>query len=206
MGTGGNRIGGGWVMRSLLIAGASLGLAVLAGCGTPGDGTSLGERLVLGGTSVPPPLPAQSEDVYCPRIRIPEGGAAIQAFSGGRIGDASGLRNQVSLGELARECVGNPDGTTVVKIGVQGHVLLGAGGSAGHYDAPVHILVKDGDKVIANRARRAGVSIPAGESQASFSFVEEGIVVPAASAQSFTIEVGLGGSAPAAGAGRAKKR
>jgi len=185
--------------------GVSLGLAALGGCGTPGEGGStLGNMLLFAGPTVPPPLPEQTEDVYCPKVTVTPGGSAIQAYSGGRVGDASGLRSQISLGQLARECVGQPDGTTLVKVGVEGRALLGTSGSAGRYDVPVYIIVKSGDAVFAKRSRRASIAIPAGETQGSFVVVEEGIVVPAAEAQGFTIEVGLGGG-PAAEGRRARR-
>jgi hypothetical protein len=44
--------------------------------------------------------------------------------------------------------------------------------------------------------------VPPGETQGSFSFVEEGIVVPARDASVFEIEVGLG----AANAGPSRRR
>ena len=111
------------------------------------------------------------------------------------------LRSQIALGEIARECVGQPDGSTLVRVGVEGRALLGAGGSAGRYDVPVHIVVKGGSTVFANRSRRVAAAIPAGQTQATFSVVEEGIVVPAANANSFEIEVGLGTRAARAGGG-----
>ncbi|QFU15805.1 hypothetical protein [Microvirga thermotolerans] len=178
---------------------AALGLAALGGCGAPGDGgTSLGNMVLFAGPSVPPPQKKVVEDVYCPPVDIMEGGSAIQAFAGGRVGEQSGLRSQIAISNLARECLGQPDGSTVVKVGVEGRALLGAGGTAGRYDVPVQIVVKRGSTVIANRSRRVSVAIPAGDTQGTFAIVEEGIVVPAADATAFEIEVGLGGSgAPA---------
>jgi hypothetical protein len=179
---------------------AVLGLTALTGCGASGEGgSSLGNMVLFAGPTVPPPVSRQTEDVYCPTITVTEGGSAIQAYSGGRVGDASGLRSQIALGELARECLGQPDGSTLVKVGVEGRALLGAGGSAGRYDVPVHIVVKRGSTVIANRSRRMAVAIPAGQTQATFSVIEDGIVVPAGDSQAFEIEVGLGGRAATAG-------
>jgi hypothetical protein len=115
------------------------------------------------------------------------------------VGDGGALRSQIALGQIARECVGNPDGTTLVRVGVEGRALLGVGGSPGRYDVPVHIVVKSGSTVIANRSRRLSIAIPQGDTQGSFSIVEEGILVPARDASVFEIEVALGsgGKAPA---------
>ena len=81
----------------------------------------------------------------------------------------------------------------------------GAGGSPGRYDVPVNILVKSDSTTIASRSRRMSVVIPAGDTQGSFTFVEEGIVVPARDASVFEIEVGLG-SGNAAAAPRRRTR
>jgi hypothetical protein len=81
-----------------------------------------------------------------------------------------------------------------VRVGVEGRALLGAGGGgAGRYTVPVRIVVKTGSRVIAERVRQATVAIPAGDTQGSFTLVEEGLVVSPADAGSFEIEVGLGG-------------
>lgn len=168
---------------------AMLGLLGIAGCGAPGEGgSSLGSALLLAGTTVPPAQAAAVDDVYCPPVIISDGGSAIQTRG-----------TQITLGQLARECAGQPDGSTLVKIGVEGRALLGTGGSAGRFDVPVQIVVKDRSAVFANRTRRVSVAIPAGDAQGSFTVVEGNIVVPAASANSFEIEVGLGTRAIAGG-------
>jgi hypothetical protein len=185
--------------RKAGLALAVLGVSALAGCSSPGSGgSSVGNMVLFAGPTVPPPAKTAIEDVYCPSVDIPEGGSSIQAFSGGRVGDQGALRSQIALGQIARECVGSPDGTTTVRVGVEGRALLGAGGSPGRYDVPVHILVKSGSTTIASRSRRMSVVIPSGDTQGSFSFVEEGIVVPARDASVFEIEVGLSGGNAAA--------
>lgn len=183
-----------------------LGVSAMAGCSSPGEGGStLGNMVLFAGPTVPPPAKTIIEDVYCPSVDIAEGGSSIQSFAGGRVGDPAGLRSQIALGQIARECVGRPDGTTVVKIGVEGRVLLGAGGASGRYDVPVNIVVKSGSTVIANRSRRVAVSVPAGDTQGTFQVIEEGIVVPAADASIFEIEVGLGGAGAPAASRRARR-
>jgi len=172
---------------------AVLGLSALAGCGAPGEGGfGMGDMLLTAGTTLPPAQTAEIRDVYCPPVSIVDGGSAIQVRGGG---DAGSVRSQVALGEVARECVGQPDGSTLVKVGVEARALLGVGGAAGRYDVPMQIVVKDGSTVFANRSRRVAAAIPAGQAQTTVSVIEEGIVVPAASANSFEIEVGLGGRA-----------
>lgn len=180
-------------------AGLALVLLGLAGCSTSGESSmGVGEMLLTGGATRPPPQQVALEDVYCPPVTIVEGGSAIQVYAGGRAGDASALRSQVSISNLARECLGQPDGSTLVKVGVEGRALLGMGGGAGgRFNVPVQIVVKGSAGPIANRSRQTSVAIPSGDTQASFSVIEGGIVVPAAYANTFNIEVGLGGRAAA---------
>jgi hypothetical protein len=175
---------------------AVLGLAGLAGCSSSGESSmGVGDMLLTGGATRPPPQQVAVEDVYCPTVTVMDGGSAIQVYAGGRAGDASALRSQVSISELARECRGQPDGSTLVRVGVEGRALLGVGGGAGRFNVPVQIVVKGAPGVIANRSRQTSVAIPSGDTQASFTVIENGIVVPAAYANSFEIEVGLGGRA-----------
>ncbi|WP_262296196.1 hypothetical protein [Microvirga sesbaniae] len=177
---------------------AVAGLVALAGCGAPGGGGfGMGDMLLTAGTTQAPAQArtVQLDDVYCPAVEVVDGGSAIQVRGGG---EAGSVRSQISLGDLARECIGQPDGSTLVKVGIEARALIGVGGSAGRYDIPVHIVVKDGSTVFANRSRRVAAAIPAGQTQTTVSVVEEGIVVPASSANDFEIEVGLGG-APARG-------
>ncbi len=170
---------------------AALGLSALTGCNSAGGGGfGVGDMLLTAGST---PVQAQAlvnRDVFCPTIEVVDGGSVLQVRGGG---DAGSVRSQLALGELARECIGQTDGSTLVKVGVEARALLGVGGSSGRYDIPVHIVVKDGSTVFADRTRRVAAAIPAGQTQANVSVIEDGIVVPAAYANSFEIEVGLGG-------------
>jgi hypothetical protein len=171
--------------RCAALAAIGAVMAGAAGCaGVSGDqDLSPFARAVLAGTTVPAPMALPNEVSYCPPISISEGGSLIQ-----------NPRMAVSLGEVARECTVGPNGSTIVKVGVEGRLVLGTG-SGGRHDIPIRIAVTQGTTVLVNRARRASVALPAGETFASFAVVEEGILVPASAAQDFDIEVGLGGGA-----------
>jgi len=179
------------------LAGACLlGLAVAG----PAAAQGIGDRLrdIFGFGNAPEPAASQTYEVLnCPRVDVAEGAAALRTYAGGRAGTPETLRSQLTITNVARECIGQPDGTIVLKVGVEGRALIGPAGAAGRFDAPVRIVVKRGDRVFANRFRRIPVSVPPGEGHASFVTVEEGIVVP--SGADFDIEVGLGagqGEAP----------
>lgn len=150
----------------------------------------------------PSPPPASGalplDEIPCPQVDVSEGGAAITAFAGGRVGEQGAMRNQISLVNFARECRPRPDGSVVVKVGVQGRALLGPGGSPGTFATSVHFAVKVGDRMIMDRVQRVSVTVPAGETQGSFTVVQDGLMVPAKDATEFEIEVGLGAGARAA--------
>jgi hypothetical protein len=153
--------------------------------------------MLIAGTAAPAPVaraaaPASTPgvgDPNCPRVGVLEGGGTLQVRSG-----------VVSLGDLARECNERSDGSLVIKVGVQGRIVLGAAAAGGRFDVPVRFVVSDGaGNVIASRVQRAAVAIPAGEGNALFAVVEDGIVVPPSAAETFEIDIGLGaGPAPAA--------
>ena len=146
--------------------------------------------LRYGGLTAPPAAPSPSDDAYCPAVGIIEGGSAMQAFSGGRTGDANALRHQISIAQVARECTAQENGAILVKVGIEGRALVGPAGSAGRFDSPVTFVIKRGDRVVAAKTQRVAVAIPPGETQASFIAVENGLVVPPGTGE-YEIEVGL---------------
>src|SRR5215212_4966606 len=159
------------------------GLLSLALCIEPasaqGISDTLRNLLRYGSTTEPPAAPQAGIEVEdCPRVDVTEGGAALRTYAGGRTGSPEALRSQLTISNVARECIGRPDGSIVVKVGVEGRALIGPAGAAGRFDVPVRFVVKQGNQTYANRVRRVPVTVPAGEAQASFVAVEDGMVVP----------------------------
>ncbi len=174
---------------------AALSLALLAGC----NATSVRDSVLsgrFGAAAGGPDGPKVEAAAYCPPVDVAEGGAAIRAQAG------ESVRYQIALGDLARECTPQADGSVLVRVGVEGRALLGAGGGGGRVDAPVRVQIKQGSTVLATRARRVAVAIPSGSLQGAFAVVEEGFVVPPQYAESYEIEVALAG---APGPGRARR-
>lgn len=175
-------------------------LAFVGPAAAQGFGETLSNLFKFGGTTVPPAAPRPTDDVFCPWVGVIEGGAAVRAYTGGKIGDPSSLRHQISVGQVARECVEQPDGSIMVKVGVEARALLGPAGSAGRYDVPVTVVVKRGDRVLASRTQRLSVSVPQGDTQGSAVVVQDGLLVPPKTGE-YEIDVGLvagtGGERPA---------
>lgn len=171
-----------------------------------GAGSTLRNMLLYGGTTVPPVAAKPAvEAADCPPVTVAEGGAALRTVGGGST-DAEAVRTQISIANVARECIERPDGATIVKVGVEGRALLGPGGSANRFDVPLRIVLKSGDRVLVTRLARTSVSIPPGRYEQTFVMVESDLVVPPGTGD-FDIEIGLGaGGKPAASAGPRKRR
>jgi hypothetical protein len=180
----------------LVAAACAAGVAVSGSASAQGIGDTLSNLFKFGGTTVPKEAPRETGDVYCPTVGIVEGGAALRAYTGGKVGEPSALRHQISIGQLARECVEQPDGSIMIKVGVEGRALLGPAGAAGRFDAPVTFVVKRGDRILASRTQRISVAVPAGDTQASFVTIQDGLVVPPNTGE-YEIDVGLTGGAGA---------
>lgn len=186
-----------WLALPLLCLG-------LAGCGSGSSGGSTALNVLMFQSTTPPPaeqLPREDDvdaTLVCPEVIISDGGAAIRAQSGQ---DSSGLRYQISITNVARECTATGNGTFRLKVGVEGRVLLGPAGSPGSYGATLTTTVMRGTSVLGKRSARVGASIPSGQGGADFTHVEEGIMVPAGKGD-VEIFVGLGGGGPATPARR----
>jgi hypothetical protein len=172
-------------------------LAMSYGSASAVDGVSDLFRSFFYGGSVPPSGPGLASEIACPAVTIAPGGAAINSYAGGRAGGPETLRSQISITDVARECIGRPDGPITVKVGVEGRALIGPGGSSGRFEAPVRFAIKQGEKVLVSTSRRASVALAPGQTQGTFIVVEETLVVPPG-AGDFDIEVGLGGAGAAA--------
>jgi hypothetical protein len=174
---------------ALVLAASALG-ACGATPGAEGGGNPLLNIVRYGGPTVPPPMSQARVDAPCPQVDVIVGGAAIRSYAGSP-GDNRALRSQISLGNLARECVWTEDGFYEIKVGVEGRVLLGPRGAPGRFDAPLRIVVRNNNQVFDSRQVRASATVAPGQTQANFLVVEENLRVPATVGRNYLIEVGL---------------
>ena len=171
-----------------LSACTSLGLAESSG------GSALANLVKYGSVTEPPIAERPPEEAPdCPPVLVAAGRAALKSGT-----------SQVSVANVARECIERPNGAVAVKVGIEGRALLGPGSGSARFDVPVTIVLKRGETVLASRVKRVAVSIPAGQAQASFVVVEGGLIVPPGTGE-FDIEIGLGGSTPAASPSRPRR-
>jgi hypothetical protein len=163
------------------LAGCGGGIPGLSGDPTPGPaggggGNPLSNLLLYGGTTVPPAQAPREERQYtCPAIDVLEGTAAYR--QGRADGSASAVTFQASLGRFARECAFSGSQVSI-RVGVEGRLLIGAQGRPGTFSVPVRVVVKRRQEIVTQRFARVQVTVPASDTQADFTHVEENIVLP----------------------------
>ncbi|MDP2356312.1 MAG: hypothetical protein Q8M31_09685 [Beijerinckiaceae bacterium] len=147
-------------------------------------------------------------ELMCPFVDVREGAAAHRVYAGPP--SNANVRYQYSMGEIARECrmSGNQ---IVLKMGVEGRVLLGPAGSPGSFTVPVSIAVRDEKtrQYVANRTYRVAASIAQGAANTSFAVVSEEIAIPfkgLAANDDYTVYVGFDGASAATGTQPSRRR
>jgi len=166
----------------------AVGLALIlavAGCASaPGSdpADTIGNIFAFNSPTAPPveeqAQPQVTYDVLCPIIDVAEGSAAHRVYAGSGTGSQD-VRYQFSIGQTAREC-SVQDGQLVMRVGVEGRVLLGPSGRPSSFTVPVRIAVRDeqSQNMLDTNVYRVAVTIPEGSAQATFSVVSEPIMVP----------------------------
>jgi hypothetical protein len=199
-----------------------LGLGV-AGCAGSGDtmlaprsgdnDSMLGNLLAFNSTKPPGPLKSpitqQDRPVACPQIEVQDGTASARTYVGTEQTN-NNVRYQFSMGDVARECSKVGD-QIMIKVGVQGRVLLGPAGAAGSFSVPVRIAVRrDADgKPAASKLYPVAATIPQGQTETDFALVADPLGVPylrSEADQDYTILVGFDVQAKPAAPGNRKAR
>jgi hypothetical protein len=130
----------------------------------------------------PQPVANAQPDVDCPFIDVRQGASTLiippPPPDGGN--EAMTLRYQGSFVRAARECA-IVAGQMVMKVGVQGRIIVGPAGGPGHVDVPLRIAVVDapssGTKVVTTRFIQIPVDVTNADG-ASFTHIEEGLSFP----------------------------
>jgi hypothetical protein len=93
---------------------------------------------------------------------------------------ATDVRYQLNFTDFARQCtVVGPD--LVMKVGVQGRIVVGAAGGPGPVDIPLrYAVVREGvePRTIVTRFKRIAAEVAPGQSNMTFSDVEENLSFP----------------------------
>ena len=171
----------------------ALATAGCSGIGAPATSTlespaapspSLGQKITnffSGASAKSPQTVANSAaDLNCPTMDIRPGASTLTI--GPTTGDNAtmALKYQGTFVRAARECSA-ANGNMVMRVGVEGRIILGPAGGPGQIDVPLRIAVVDervsGSKVIVTKLVHIPVTVTA-EANTFFTHIEEGLSFP----------------------------
>jgi hypothetical protein len=174
--------------RCAAVLGAALALSGCSSASTPTDtadtgSTSRFSSLFAGSASPAAPAAAGGQAFNaddCPSVDIRTGAGTYTVAGKPPDASATDVRYQLSFTQLARQCslVG---GNLVMKVGVQGRIIVGPVGGPGPVDIPLrYAVVQEGvaPRTIATKFKRVGAEVPPGQPNVVFSDVEEDLSFP----------------------------
>lgn len=173
---------GALIVSALALSGCSLASSI----GSSDNSPSLGSRFAnffsgaTPGVSQPRSPTPSAPEVECPGVDIRTGASTMNIAVKSSDATAGDLRYQLSFGQTARECAVQ-SGNMVIKVGVQGRVILGPMGGPGKVDVPLrYAVVREGPqpKTIVTKFKRIPVTIAPDQRHVQFIDVEEGLIFP----------------------------
>jgi len=119
-------------------------------------------------------------DVNCPPVEVRQGASTLTIGSNGNQ-SAMAVKYQGEFTREARDCA-VVNGNMVMRIGVQGRVILGPTGVPGQVEVPLRIAVVQetpgGARPITTKFIRISVAVAGNNSNPDFTHVEEGVTFP----------------------------
>lgn len=128
----------------------------------------------------PQPVANAQPDVSCPLIDIRDGASTLSI---GPAGDnaAMELKYQGTFVRAARECA-VVNGQMVMKVGVEGRVIVGPAGGPGQIEIPLRLAVvretTAGSKTIVTKFVRIPVTIQSSTDNPTFTHIEDALAFP----------------------------
>jgi hypothetical protein len=126
------------------------------------------------------PGATESPDIDCPGVEIRQGASTFQQSGPDNGSTALSLRFQANFIRFARECAVQA-GNVVMKVGIEGRVIVGPAGAAGPVTLPVRLaVVKEGlePQTIWTKFYMVPVVLPSGQPNVLFTHVEEAMSFP----------------------------
>lgn len=119
-------------------------------------------------------------NVACPYIDIRQGASTLTISAPGG-NTAMYLRYQGTFVRAARECA-VLDGQMVMRVGIEGRIVLGPAGGPGQINVPLRIAVVNdkpsGAKTIVTKLIRIPVMVASASDNPTFTHIEEGLSFP----------------------------
>jgi len=137
-------------------------------------------------------------DVECPFLDIRQGASTLTypppPPDGGN--EAMSLKYQGTFVRAARDCA-VVNGQMVMRVGVQGRIIVGPAGGPGRVDVPLRIAVVSAPltapKTVVTRLIRIPVTIGATDANVDFTHIEEGLSfpMPTSSSDQYIVYIGF---------------
>jgi len=128
----------------------------------------------------PQAVAGATPDVECPYIQIREGASTL-TINGAGDNAAMSLKYQGTFVRAARQCA-VVAGQMVMKVGVQGRLILGPQGTPGEVNVPLRIAVVDekpaSSKTIVTKLIMIPVAVRSADDNPSFTHVEDNVTFP----------------------------
>jgi hypothetical protein len=128
----------------------------------------------------PQPVAGAAADVECPYIDIREGASTLTVRTGGD-NPAMSLKYQGTLVRAARQCA-LVNGQMVMKVGVEGRIILGPKGTPGQITVPLRIAIVDQppgkSTTILTKLILIPVTVTSLDDNPDFTHVEDGLAFP----------------------------
>ena len=137
----------------------------------------------------PQPVTNAQPNVQCPFLDIRQGASTLTFPPPPPDGsnEAMSLKYQGMFVRAARDCA-VVNGQMVMRVGVQGRIIVGPAGGAGHIEVPLRIAVVSAPitapKTVITRLIRIPVTIGANDANVDFTHIEEGLSFPMDSSSS----------------------
>jgi hypothetical protein len=175
------------LLLALLVGGCSSGGGFSPPSAAPSTAThgysgsgSITDLFAGSSAKAPQTVSGGQPDVNCPRVEVRQGASTLTIAPPGDK-SAMTLKYQGEFVREARECA-LVDGNMVMKIGVEGRVIVGPGGGPGQVDVPLRIaLVQEtpgGTRPITTKFIRTPVTVGPNTPFATFTHIEEGLTFP----------------------------
>jgi hypothetical protein len=164
---------------------------ILSGCSSASTPTEISDggspsrfSSLFAGSASPAAQAAVSGPAFnpddCPSVEVRTGAGTFKVP--GQLPEASptDTRYQLTLTQMARQCMLS-GASLVMKVGVQGRIILGSAGGPGQFDIPLrYAVVREGvaPRTITTKFKRVPTDVPPGQSNLVFSDVEENLSFP----------------------------
>jgi len=179
-----------WIAGALLLASLSGGCSSGGGFGASAPATeashgfsgssSLTDFFSGASARAPQTVTNGQPDAICPRVEVRQGASTLTVGANGDK-SAMSLRYQGTFVREGRECT-VVDGNMVMKVGVEGRVIVGPAGGPGQVEVPLRIAVVQetpgGTRPIVTKYIPLAVTIGPNDGNVPFIHIEEGLSFP----------------------------